>query len=78
MFHEKELRRSPGTRLKEEPIPEIGDQLRLMVRHVQNPMGEMELSNTQRELEEREPDRVDVARRAELALQQRDLRRGPS
>ena len=54
MFHEKELRRSPGTRLKEEPIPEIGDQLRLMVRHVQNPMGEMELSNTQRELEERE------------------------
>ena len=54
MFHGKELRRSPGTRLKEEPIPEIGDQLRLMVRHVQNPMGEMELSNTQRELEERE------------------------
>ena len=54
MFHEKELRRSPGTRLKEEPIPQIGDQLRLMVRHVQNPMGEMELSNSQRELEERD------------------------
>ena len=45
MFHEKELRRGVGTKLKEEPLPEIGDRLELYVRYLQNPMGEMEVSS---------------------------------
>jgi hypothetical protein len=48
MFHEKELRRGIGTRLKEEPLPQIGDRLELYVRYLQNPMGEMEVSGADR------------------------------
>ena len=48
MFHEKELRRGIGTRLKEEPLPAIGDRLELYVRYLQNPMGEMEVSGADR------------------------------
>ena len=48
MFHEKELRRGIGTRLKEEPLPEIGDKVELYVRYLQNPMGEMEVSGADR------------------------------
>ena len=48
MFHEKELRRGIGTRLKEEPLPKIGDRLELYVRYLQNPMGEMEVSGADR------------------------------
>ena len=48
MFHEKELRRGIGTRLKEEPLPAIGDRLELYVRYLQDPMGEMEVSGADR------------------------------
>ena len=48
VFHETELRRGIGTKLKEEPVPEIGDKLKLYVRYLQNPMGEMEVSNADR------------------------------
>jgi hypothetical protein len=48
MFHEKELKRGIGTKLKEEPLPEIGDRIELYVRYLQNPMGEMEVSNADR------------------------------
>ena len=44
MFHEKELKRGIGTKLKEERLPEIGERLDLYVRYLQNPMGEMEVS----------------------------------
>ena len=48
MFHEKELKRGIGTKLKEEPLPEIGTRIELYVRYLQNPMGEMEVSNADR------------------------------
>ena len=48
MFHEKELKRGIGTKFKEEPVPKIGDRLELYVRYLQNPMGEMEVSNADR------------------------------
>lgn len=54
LFHERELKKGIGTRLKEEPLPEVGDEMRLYVRYIQNPMGEMELSNSERERVERE------------------------
>ena len=54
LFHERELKKGIGTRLKEEQLPEVGDQMRLYVRYIQNPMGEMELSNSERERVERE------------------------
>ena len=54
MFHEKELKKGIGTRLKEERLPEVGDRLKLYVRYLQNPMGEMEVSNADRVAVERQ------------------------
>jgi len=54
LFHERELKRGVGTRFKPEPLPSPGDEMRLLVRHIQNPMGELELSNAEREKAERE------------------------
>ena len=48
VFHENELRRGIGTKLKEEPVPQVGDKMKLYVRYLQNPMGEMEVSNADR------------------------------
>jgi hypothetical protein len=44
-FHAKELVRGLGTRFKENPLPKVGEEMRLLVRYIENPMGEMELSS---------------------------------
>jgi len=57
-FHEKEFLRGKLNMLaasvgEEVKMPEVGDEMRLLVRYIENPMGEMDLSNEEREEAER-------------------------
>lgn len=53
-FHEKELKKGLGTRYLQEPLPSVGSEMRLLLRYIENPMGEMELSKAERVRLERE------------------------
>lgn len=53
-FHEKELKKGLGTRYLQEPLPSVGSEMRLLLRYIENPMGEMELSKADRVRLERE------------------------